>query len=113
MQLVQAESQTREREETMNTTDTIKTALATTRMVKVAQHAWTVDTYDAGRGAWIQGVQLDYHKARVALAECRVFQAARAAGFDACDSESWAYAFTQSGGDWRMFVRTMARSLAN
>ena len=91
----------------MNTTDMIKAALATTRMVKVAHRAWTVDTYDEGRGAWIQGVQLDYHKARVALAECRVYQAARAAGFDAYASAGWTYAFIQSRKNWRAFVRAM------
>lgn len=95
----------------MKASDMIAAALATTRMVKVAPRAWTVDTYDEGRRAWIQGVQLDYHKARAAHAECRVFQAARAAGVDAFDSEEWAYVFTQSGKDWRTFVRGMARAL--
>lgn len=91
----------------MTGAELIHYAIESTRMVQVAPRAYTVDTYDAGRRAWVQGVQMDWHKARRALSECRVYQSARAAGYDIWDAEGWAGTYAARGGDWREFVRAM------
>lgn len=82
-------------------------AMDTTKCVQVAPRGWTVDTYDSTRRAWIQGVTLDYHKARRALSECRVFMAARAMGMDAFDAETEAETYRRHGIGWRAYIRDM------
>lgn len=95
----------------MKTCEMIRAAQETTRMVKVAPGAWSVDTFCAVRRAWIQGVALDWRKARKTFAECKVFQAARAAGLGPSECEAWAGTYAAQGGCWQSFARKMAREI--
>jgi hypothetical protein len=87
----------------------IAQAAATVRMVQVAQGSHEVQRFDARRNAWIASNPTDYHRARAALSEARVCAAAMAMGWDAYDADAAGHLYANRGGDWRAYVRGMAR----
>lgn len=95
----------------MKAKDIIILACEQARMIKVAPKCYRVETRDASHQPWHNGPCVDWYKARPALAEARIRQAAMALGMSRMDAEQEVHAFVSNGGAWRDHVRRMVRSM--